>query len=63
MNPELALQNLALVADQALLNGQDRRNINTSLEILGNVIKDWQMMTKEKADQKAAQVSVKPVNS
>jgi hypothetical protein len=38
MNPELALQNLINVAEQALLNGPDRRNVNLSIETLAKLI-------------------------
>ena len=38
MKPELALQNLINVAEQSLLNGQDRRNVNLSIETLANLI-------------------------
>jgi hypothetical protein len=40
MKPELALQNLINVAEQALLNGPDRRNITVSIETLAKLVSE-----------------------
>jgi hypothetical protein len=55
MKPELALQNLVNVCEQALLNGQDRRNVNASIQVLAKLIGEANLAAIAKADQPKAE--------